>query len=137
MYIFNLNYFNIILSSLIGMVIAAFWYSPSGFGKKWMELTNLKEKDIKAAQKNGMTANYAAAFAALIIMNYALSFITENMLINSIQESVFLGLLIWLGFIATTMLNMILWEFKSVELYTINASHYLVVLIVSAVIVGL
>ena len=36
------------------------------------------------------------------------------------------GFWIWLGFLATTMINVVLWENKPFTLYLLQAAHYLV-----------
>ena len=54
----------------------------------------------------------------------------------TLVEGFVVAFLLWLGFIATSMLNSVIWEGKPVELYTIGIGHYLVVfLAMSAILV--
>ncbi|MBI3026774.1 DUF1761 domain-containing protein, partial [Candidatus Woesearchaeota archaeon] len=49
---------------------------------------------------------------------------------------VVLGFWVWIGFLATTQIGMVLWEGKPIKLYIINTLHYLVVLAVMSAILA-
>src|SRR3989344_841593 len=105
------NLLAVLVVAIISMVIGALWYSPLLFGNLWMKLMKITKADIEKAKKKSMTGNYIASFIAILLLS--------------------------LGFIATTFLNSVLWENKSVKLYLINILHYLVVFLVAAIIFSL
>ena len=128
------NLLAVLVVAIISMIIGALWYSPLLFGNIWMKLMKITKADIEKAKKKSMTGNYVASFIAVLILSYVLSFVIGFVAFNSIGGSILLSLLLWLGFIATTFLNSVLWENKSVKLYLINILHYLVVFLVAAII---
>ena len=96
------NYPAIIVAALAAMGIGAFWYSPAGFGKIWMELMGLNVKDMEKAKKKGIAKSYFANFVALIIMSYILSiFVNEG----GFSAGLSTGFLAWLGFVVTVALG--------------------------------
>ena len=126
---FNLNYWAILVSAFINMVVGSVWYSPLIFGKSWMKLIGLDKKNLEKAKQKGMGKIYFIAFISSLIIAFVMSMLIMMLGINSFIIGAKLGLLIWLGFIATTFLGVVLWENKSVKLYLINVLYYLVVLL--------
>ena len=47
------------------------------------------------------------------------------------------GFWVWLGFIATTMIGIVLWEIKPVKLYLLIVAYYLISLLVMGSILAL
>ena len=55
---------------------------------------------------------------------------------TTILEGLQVGFMIWLGFVATILLGGLLWEGKSVKLYCLNITYYLVsILLMSLILV--
>lgn len=118
------NYVAVLVAAIVGYVIGMAWYSPSLFGKMWMNLANIKP------DKKGMTNKMIAGFVGTLVMSFVLAHFIVFTGVSAIMDVAMLGFLLWLGFLATTMLGMVLWEGKPVKLYILNTVHYLVVLIV-------
>jgi len=116
--------FAVLVGAIINTVVGMIWYGPL-FGKVWMKLVGITKRDMKKAQK-GMWKRYLTAFIAAGIMSYILGIFVIWTEAITWQAGAVLGFLMWLGFLATTMLNVVLWENKSIKLYVINASMYLV-----------
>ena len=128
--LFEVSYLAVLVAAVVGMIIGALWYSPLLFGKAWMKLMKLTEKDMKKAKEKGMTKNFAIAFAAVLVMAYVLAYVIDIANVGNIGDGVVVGFWLWLGFVATSMLNSVLWEGKPSNLYFINITHYFVVLLV-------
>ena len=132
---FDINYIAVLASAIAGMVLGALWYGPL-FGKRWIKLMNFSEKDIKKAKQKSMAKSYVGAFIGTLIFAYVLALMIVNLGAATLAEGFVVAFLLWLGFIATSMLNSVIWEGKPVELYTIGIAHYLVVfLAMSAILV--
>jgi hypothetical protein len=129
-----INHVAVIVTAIVGMVIGALWYSKALFGSTWMKLTGMTDKKLKEMQKKGMTKSYVLGFVSLLVMSYILAYFLKLFDANTMGEGVATGFLIWLGFVATVMLNSVLWEGKPFKLYFINALHYLVALVIMGVI---
>ncbi len=132
-----LHYGAILVTAIVAMALGALWYSPAVFGKMWMNLCGFTEKHMEEAKKKGMGKSMVLAFLAQLVMAYVLAhFVQYAGAAGSIVGGLQAGFWIWLGFIATTLLNSVLWEGKPVKLYLLNIAHYLLVLLVSGVILA-
>ena len=129
------NLIAVLVSAVISMIVGSFWYSVL-FGKTWMKLSGITEKQIKEAKKKGMTKSYVIMFISLLVMFYILGIFIEYSGASTAVQGSMIGFLIWLGFLATTMLSSVLWDNKPVKLYWINTLHYLVVLVIAGAILA-
>lgn len=135
--IVNINYWAVLVSSIVGMIIGAVWYSPLLFGKAWMKLMNFDKKKLNETKKKGMGKSYLIMFIALLLMSYILADFVDYVGATTVRGALQLALWLWLGFFVTTMISSVLWEGKSTKLYLINVFHYLVVLGVMSIILSL
>ena len=132
----TVNYIAIIVASIVVMIIGFLWYSPLLFGNVWMKLSNISKKDIDKNKKKGMGKYMLAAFVALLLTAGVMEFMLELIGYTDFFSGVVFGFLVWLGFVATVMLNNVLWEGKSVPLYLLNILYELVVFVVMGGILG-
>ena len=132
----DVNYVAVLAAAIASFVIGAVWYSPMLFGKMWMKLSNVSDKEMKKAKEKGMTKNFAVQFLASLVMAYVLAHFVQYTQSSTITEGMLTGFWIWLGFIATVMIGMVLWEGKPWKLYFIKAGHELVALAVMGAILA-
>jgi hypothetical protein len=130
------NYVAVIVAGVLSMAIGAFWYSPAGFGKQWMKLMGFTKKDLNEAKEKGMGKSYALAFLSTLVMSYVLAVFVGFANAATILNGAVVGFWLWLGFIATTMLGIVLLQNKPVKLYVLNIAHYLVVMLVTGAILA-
>jgi len=131
----QLNYVAIIVAAVVSMAIGFLWYSPSMFGKQWRKLMGIKKKDMKKMEKKGKQS-MIWAFISIIVTAGVLSLIIKWLGLNTWQAGANIGFWIWLGFVATSQLGIVLWEGKPLKLYLINAGHHLVSLAVMGAILA-
>ena len=124
-----INYLAVLVAAIVGMVAGFLWYSPVLFGNAWMKEMNLDQKKLKQAKKNGMGKTYVLSFIILLVTSYVLAHFVDYADASTFGAGMLAGFWIWLGFYATTMMGSVLWEKKSWNLYLMNVSHYLVVLL--------
>lgn len=125
---FEINYLAVLVSAAAGFVIGALWYSVL-FGKVWMKLSGMDKKKIEKGKKKGMAKSYVAGFATLLVMAFVLAHFVDMAEATTVLGGAQAGFWAWLGFVATIMLNKVIWEGKPVKLYVLDAAHYLVVLL--------
>ena len=123
MALYDVNLLGVFLAAIASIIIGAFWYSPMGFGKAWMKLSGMTEKDMKKGKQKGMAKSYFIQFIGSLVIAYVLAIFVSSL---SIQGAMQTGFWIWFGFIAATSLGVVLWEGKSWGLYLINAVYNLV-----------
>ncbi len=126
-----MNWILTIVAAIVGMIIGMVWYNPKVFGTVWMKWGNIKpSKDKKMHAWQPITA-----FVAQLIMAFVLA-IFIDLLQSNIWQALMTALFLWIGFIATVGIGVVLWEGKSVKLYLLNSAYYLVVILVMAAIIA-
>lgn len=126
----DVNYIAVFLAAVAGMVIGGLWYSPLLFGKLWMHLSGITEKQIIEAKKKSMTVNYVLQFIALLVMACVVAHFIALMRLTTLPEIMQLVFWSWLGYQATLEFSSVLWGGKSWSLFLLNSAHNLVALVV-------
>ncbi len=124
------NYLTILISGIISMFIGFLWYGPL-FGKQWIKLSKITDKEIKEAKKKSMGKIYFTAFIGTLVTSLVLSLLINYLEAITFVEGAWVGFLIWIGFFVTSKIGSILWENKSVKLYLFNISYDLIVLLIA------
>ena len=116
----------VVLAGVIGMVIGMLWYSQMFFGKAWQRMSGISDEAMKR-HKNAMGPSMLGGLIAQFVMAYVLAMLVEVFgVLETFSDGVWLGFIVWLGFVATTMLGVVLWEHKPIKLYFINSFYWLV-----------
>lgn len=126
------NWLAVFVSALAYFMLGWVWHSPVLFMKVWskeMGFDKLSKKESDKMKK-GMTRAMVGNFLALLltghVLTYVIVFSSSFYKITGVSAGLQSGFWIWLGFIATTLLNTVLWEGRSWKLYFINVSFHLV-----------
>lgn len=127
----------VLVAAVANMVVGMVWYSPKVFGNRWMALTGITPQKIEEMKKSGkpqkamglvfLGAILSAAFLAVAIRWAGAATPLDGAVV---------GLLIWLGFIATTSAAGVLFEGRPANLYLLNNSHFAVNFALSGAILG-
>lgn len=131
-----MNYLAVFVAAVAAFVIGFLWHGPL-FGKQWMALSNITEKDIKEAQQQSMAPYMVVAFVQQVVKAFVVAMFSSMLGIMDVVGALQLAFWIWLGFIAMTLLDGVLWEKRTVPLYLFNIGYHLVALVVIALIVAL
>ncbi len=134
--IVSINYWAVLVCSIVSIVLGSLWYGPL-FGKPWIKIMGFKKSSMDAAKKKGMAASYFTAFVSSFVMNYILAHFVDYTESATWLMGMQTGFWIWLGFLATTMIGIMLWEGRPFKLYAINAGHYLVALVINGSILAI
>ena len=125
----------IVIAALAPMVIGYLWYGPL-FGKKWMELMETSEEEVKASFN--AVKSYGGSFVAALITAYVLHEIMGmgdgNMM--SLMGGLKAGLLVWFGFVLTHGYQAVCYEGKTTGLFVLNQAYNLVSLAAMGAILG-
>lgn len=132
-----INYWALLVAIVADMVVGFLWYSQALFGKKWMALSGITDAKMEEMKTQGMGATYAWMTLGTIVTAYVLAHFVGYFSIVTVTGALQLAFWLWLGFIAATELNAVLFEKKPVALYAINVFHILVGLMVMSVILAL
>ncbi|QQR92223.1 MAG: DUF1761 domain-containing protein [Candidatus Iainarchaeum archaeon] len=130
----DVNITNVVITAVVAFIVGWLWHSPMLFGKQWMKLMGKNMKDMGKMDMSKMAQPMAIQFVAAIIMAYVLSHILSAYQTLGWSEALQGAFWVWLGFIAATSINQVLWEGRSWNLWLFNNAYHLVSLIVMAVV---
>ena len=132
----NINFWPILVASLVSFAIGSLWYSPVLFGKEWMALTKISDKDINDTRARGVWKLYIVQFIFTLIMFCVIGFTIATANIDSSSDGGFVGFLAWLGFVVPMQVSGFLWKRHSFKLVLIESINYLVTLVIGGAIIG-
>jgi hypothetical protein len=135
----NINFLAVLVAAIAAFALGFLWHGPL-FGKQWIKLMGIPQSEINAMQAKGMgpmVPNMIASLVQQFVVAFVLSYLANALSIVGVVPAVLLAALLWLGFIATTLLNGPLWEKKSISLYLFNIAYQLANLVVIGLIVVL
>lgn len=134
----NFNYLAILVCAIIYMAIGFLWYSPLLFAKPWSKLMGyekLKKEDFAKMQKEAMPS-YLGTFLLNLVTGFIMSYLLRQMVVTEALNGALIGLLIWVGFVATTTLANMFFVQQSFKLWAINYGYALVSMMVSGAILA-
>lgn len=137
---FEINYFAILLSGIVSMIVGFLYYSPLILGKPWMKLSGYTTESLKKAQKE-MGKLYGLSFLVSLITAYTLSHIM-TLSVNSfgfsrLATGLTTAFWMWLGFMMPVQLTGEIFGRKNWKLMAINTGYQLASLISMALVLSL
>jgi len=128
----ELNYWAILVASVLSMVLGAIWYGPL-FGKKWMEIVGADANDIMARKKMQKEAGklYVVQFILTLFQTWVLAIYIQSALsdIGGIENAIW----IWAAFVMPTIAGSAMWNNDSSKIswarFLIQGGYQLVLFI--------
>ncbi len=122
----SVNWWAVIVSTVISMVLGAGWYSMALFGKPWMKAIGKSEADLKGGAGTG----YAIAVVSAFVTAYILAHFVHYTNAQTVATGAVTGFWLWLGFIFGPMAMNQSFEGRPASLLWINAGMQLVNLLI-------
>ena len=135
----GINYLAILVAAVIGWLAGAVWYGV--LGERWVAAQGRTMEEFKA-QQAAMVGRFSGqipfvlAFLANLVMAWVLAGMIGHMGSVTIRSAVISALFAWAGFVVTTMLVNNAFTGRRHMLTVIDASHWLVVLVLMGVVIG-
>lgn len=134
----SVNYSAVLIAAIASMAVGFVWYGLL-FRAQWMAYMGLTVESMANMKMSANTA-YALQFVGSLVMAYVLAhsivFASAYTGVEGAIAGVMAGFWSWLGFVAPVTLGVVLWENKPWGLWLINASNYLVALVLMGAIIG-
>ncbi|MEQ8629687.1 DUF1761 domain-containing protein [Ekhidna sp.] len=126
----NINWLSVLIAALSSFLIGGIWYGPL-FGKAWMEAFGYTEEDLnkRSAPKTFGLSLLLAFFAAFIL---AMFIGPEANAVYGLMAGLFAGI----GWVATFIGILYLFEMQSLKVYLINAGYCVISLTLMGLILG-
>jgi hypothetical protein len=93
------NWWAVLVSAVLGMLVPAIWYAPTLFGSAWKSLSGLSDDDLKA-----QGATYALGALSSLVTAFALAGFLNFTQSQTFMQGALAGIQFWIGFSATQML---------------------------------
>jgi hypothetical protein len=134
----NINFVAVLAAAIANMAIGWFWYSTSGFGNQWMDLTGMrpKNKQEEEAMKKAGGPAMAGAFVTSLVTAYVLAHFVSFLDLGTAMDGAQLGFWVWLGFAGATGLSDHLFSNKPMQLFYINTGYRLATFLVMGAILA-
>lgn len=116
----ELNYLAVLVGALAAFFAGWLWYSPFLFGKVWMKLKGIKQKDMKA---DNMPLRMLGGVVAALVTAYVLAYFMADAGVADVGGALELAFWLWLGFTAPVMFGAVLWDNKPFAVYAIDAVY--------------
>ena len=119
----------IILAAILNMIIGLIWYSKWLFGEIAKKLSVHSRRDM-----NLKTLIYMLCIS--FILAYFLSFFEAHLRVTSVTDGMFVGFLLWVGFVATIQFSSHVWSQTPLKLFLIDSGYRLVTFLAMSGLIG-
>lgn len=130
---FEVTFLPILIAGIANVILGMVWYNPRVFGGAWMAGMHMTPEMAEKGKKR-MPLMAFIAFLAAMVVAYVMNYFGIAWGVFDWIGAVELGFWCWVGFVAPTMLGMVLWEMKPVKYYAIVSGFWLVSFVMTAVI---
>jgi hypothetical protein len=127
----ELNWIAILVAAFVPMVLGALWYSPMLFARPWMRAVGRTPEEI-----SGASLGYAISAIGAVITSYVLARIVRWAEVDDLLNGALVGLLVWLGFVATVLAVNTWFGGRPRALWAIDSGYQLVALLIMGAIHG-
>jgi uncharacterized protein DUF1761 len=127
----DLNWVAIIVAAIIPMVLGALWYSPILFADRWMQAVGRTREELGDA-----ALGYLLSAVGAFLSSYVLARIIKWAEVDDLWNGILVGLLAWVGFVATVLAVTTYFSGRPRALWLINAGYQLVALVLMGALLG-
>lgn len=126
----DLNWWAIIVATLVPMAVGMVWYRA--LAEPWMRAVGKTREEL-----GGANIGYGVALAAAFVTAYVLARVVDWADATSFGDGLLVGLIVWIGFVATTMAVNGIFAGRTWRLWAIDSGYYLTNLLAMGVILAL
>lgn len=130
----GIDWVGVLVATIAAMPIGAAWFGL--LAKPWIAANGFTPEQIAEIEANRDVRPYVVAVATHFVSAAVLSLLIDRTVSGSVPGGIVIGLLCWLGFVATTLSLTHRFQLRPWSLTVLDAGHYLVVLAVQGAILG-
>src|SRR3989338_8719118 len=126
----NINWWAVIVSTISAFVLGGIWYAPRVFGNTW-----LRESGVDISHKKSHSVMvFSSAFVLALIAAIAFAYLIGAR--ASLGYAISVGLIVGIGWIATSFGVNYLFAQRSLKLFLIDAGYHAVQVLLYGIIFG-
>ena len=133
----EINWLATVLAIVAGMVVAGAWYGKIGFVAVWWKLTGITPEQSKKASRRNMVQLLIANSVTALGLAVGIRIASRATGDDSVWLALLVGLVAWLTFSATTLLQHNAFELKPLKLTLMNSGYQLVLFLAMALVIRL
>lgn len=126
----NINWMAVVVAVIASMVLAKAWFHEKTFGPAWRKLTGISPADSKKVGKKPIILTLFANILTVVVL-------ASMIRLGSLGNALFIGLVSWAAFSATTLITHNAFEQKPGKLTIINNGYQLVLFLMITFILGI
>lgn len=127
----SINFLAVLVAAISSFVIGSLWYSPILFGKVWQREIKLSDKEL---QNSNMVKIFGLSFILSLIIAFNLAAFIGSA--STLAFGLFAGAAAGIGWVATALGILFLFEKKSFKLWLIDAGYHAVTFTIMGAILG-
>jgi Protein of unknown function (DUF1761) len=124
------NLWGIGTAVLAAWVIAGLWYSPLLFIRPWAEMSGVDGEKFRASLPRAIVVDLVSFAVMALILDQVL----HAWGALTIVSAVLCTFMLWLGFVAVTLVHSVTYEHRPLRYYAINAGYRLVSMVAMGVV---
>jgi hypothetical protein len=136
----EINWLAVALATLSSMVVGSIWYAKPVFGKLWMKLAKLNEKEFEQNAAKDMPKVMGIA----LVMSFLTAFIIAHVAamskafydVGTLESGLQTAFWLWLGVSMTTVVVHDIFERRPTKLTLLTIGNQFVTLLVMGLIIG-
>ncbi len=128
MFFLDVSFIAVIVAALVVWFIGWLWYSDYLFGKIWRAHHVCKDDTCCKSGWCCAACCFAISFATAWVFAALLGYLNIHMM----DEGLFIGFMIWLGFIVTNYLYPVICDKQHIQVYFIHTGYQFVKILVLA-----
>lgn len=118
----KINYPAVVLAAIVHWILGAVWYGI--FSKQFLAL--ITPEKMKELEHQSEAKAFILAFVSSLILAYVLARYLQYTKAAGVLDGLRTAFSLWLGFIVTTQLLIVLFEGRAAGLYLLNIGYQLV-----------
>ena len=118
------NGFAIAAAVVSAFVVGGLWYSPLLFVNSWLKMSGVSKQVFDAGLPTALLGDLFSATATALVLNQVIHW--SGMV--GIGAGLIVGLILWVGLIAGTLLSQVTYEHRPVAFFAISSGYRLVTL---------
>jgi hypothetical protein len=129
------NYWAVIVSAIINVVLGFLWFGPL-FGKKWAHLAGISRGEGSKSMTGGMIVWIIGTLLMSYVLAQTLVIVSEFVQITGVQAGLTAAFWAWIGFVVPVTAGTVVSERKFWKLWAILAGYYLVALLIAGAVLA-
>ena len=118
----DINIFAVFVVFGVNIILGVLWYSKFLFGNYWIKEMEFTDEDLVSPSP----VFFVFTLLSGLIMSLVLAFFVSYAGADNFFEGLYLGFLAFIGFVATSHINTIVYEGRKISIYLLYMGYQLV-----------